>query len=449
MSENRALLVADIKQDGVRIVASTTQGLLEHIKRKRHDLRKQVEELRSPYSKARVIDHFDGYWSSTTERLVERLSATGIELNEGWAMLKPDWTCPCCGRSKELIAHKNASGILIAKVVNHHDHFIDFINEEFRKQLGPRWNAVPDGRQNVMGAIVENFLAFENVMVCLSCNQADGDAKTALMETLGLGPTFMKLFSFAVDDIRRFISKAPNRHHKVDVKRALKLFTDQRKLEIFEFRKAAVTEQVGLVARGVHWRSPERHPSREDVSSAANDMLDNLGLNTGDNFNLIDASCTTKRGEQALHVWRKSGQKKLALPSDPAVAAFLAMEPEWQELPVGWTCPCCGRTPKHIVRFSNDRILHGRLSHLGMHPERLIVCMDCKDIANGLAREAGVDVRLLLPAEISDLLTIRRHQRHKIEDQEKADRRVEHVRARLLPTDSKDDGFDGDGFVAI
>ncbi|NYZ13376.1 hypothetical protein HL658_12515 [Azospirillum sp. RWY-5-1] len=450
MSENRAPSAATIKQDGVRIIASTTQGLLEHIRRKRQDLRKQVEELRSPYSKARVIDHFDGYWSTTTEALVKRLNATGLELNQWWAMLKPDWKCPCCGRSKDAIAHKNASGVLIAKVVDHHDHFGNFINRAFREQLGPRWNNAGDRRPDVMRALNEAFLAFENVMICESCNKADRDAKVALVEARRLGPDFMEAFSFAVDEIRYFITSGQNQHHKVDVKRALKLFTERRKLETFEFRKTAVSEQVALLARGVHWRSPERHPGREDVNAEASDMLDNMGLNTGDNFNLIDTSCTTKRGEEALHVWRKSGQQRLPTPTDAAVATFLAAAPEWQDLPTGWTCPCCGRPPKYIVRFSKDRTLHGRLSTLGIHPEQIPVCMDCKDIANGLAREADVDVRLLRPDELRSLLTVRRHQRHKVTYQLAADRMVEHVRARLNPRDAaEDDGFGGDGFVAI
>jgi rubredoxin len=450
MSEIRAASTATIKQDGVRIIASTTHGLLEHIRQKRRNLRKLVEELRSPYSNARVIDHFDGFWSPTTQSLVERLNATGIELNQWWAMLKPDWKCPCCGRGKDEIAHKTASGVLIAKVVDHHDHFGNFINRTFRERLGPRWNSNPDRRPDVMRVMNENFLAFDNAIICESCNKADRDAKMALVEALRLGADFMEAFSFAVDEIRFFITSGRHQHHKVDVRRVLKLFTERRKLETFEFRKKAVAEQVELLAHGVHWRSPERHPGREDVNSEASDMLDNMGLNTGDNFDLIETSCTARRGEEALHVWRKSGQQKLPMPTNAEVAAFLGSAPEWQNLPTGWTCPCCGRPPKYIVRFSKDRTLHGRLSHLGTYTEQILVCMDCKDIANGLAREAGVDVRLLLPAELRPLLTIRRHQRHKVTYQIAADRMVERVRARLAPTRvATDDGFDADGFVAI
>jgi rubredoxin len=450
MSEIRAPSMVTIKQDGVRIIASTTHGLLEHIRQKRQDLRRQVQELRSPYSSAHVVDYFDGFWSSTTQNLVKRLNATGVELNQWWAMLKPDWQCPCCGRSKSEIAHKNASGVLIAKIVDHHDHFSAFINRAFREQLGARWNNSPDRRPDVMKVINENFLAFDNVIICESCNKADRDAKLMLMEALRLGADFMEAFSFSVDEIRSFIICGRNQHHKVDSKCVIKIFTERSKLEIFEFRKKAVAEQVALLARGVHWRSPERPPGREDVDADANDMLDNLGLNIGDNFDLIEASCTTRRGEEALHVWRKSGQQKLPMPTEGEVTKFLKTAPEWQDLPAEWTCPCCGRPPKHIIRFSKDRTLHGRLSYLGIYPEQISVCMDCKDIANGLAREADVDVRLLLPDELRSLLTVRRHQRHKVRYQLAADRMIEHVRARLVSTHvAKDDKFDGDGFIAI
>jgi rubredoxin len=450
MADIRARAVATVRQDGIRLVATTTADLIDHIRQSRRELRKIVEELRSPYSTARVSEQFDGSWSKAMEELALHLNATGLELNQWWAMLKPDWTCPCYRRPKNQIAHKNATGVLIAKVVDHHDHFINYINRTFREQLGRSWNVGPDGRQDVQQAISQNFLAFENVVICESCNKADRDAKMTLTKALSLEPDFMEAFSFSVDEIRFFISSGPNRHHKVDDRRALKMFTERRKIEIFEFRKKAVTEQVGLLARGVHWRSPERHPSREDVSSAANDMLDNMGLNTGDNFDLIGTSCTTLRGGEAPHVWRKSGQQRQALPAEAQVAAFLAATPDWKEIPAGWTCPCCGRPPKHIVRYSKDRVLHGRLCQIGIHPQQTTICMDCKDIANGLAREASVDVRLLQLGEISSLLIIRRNQRHKLASQVGADHMVEKVRVRLAPPEPiGNKGFDGDGFVAV
>lgn len=86
----------------------------------------------------------------------------------------------------------------------------------------------------------------------------------------------------------------------------------------------------------------------------------------------------------------------------------------------------------------------------GKITEQIPVCMDGRNIHIGLSREADVDVRLVRPDELRSLLTVRRHQRHKVTYQIAADRMVERVRARLRPQDvAEDDGFGGDGFVAV
>ena len=64
-----------------------------------------------------------------TKKLMMSHRSAEIELNKWWAMTPQNWKCPCCERSKIEIVCTNASKILIAKLVSHHDHIGDIIHQ--------------------------------------------------------------------------------------------------------------------------------------------------------------------------------------------------------------------------------------------------------------------------------------------------------------------------------
>ncbi|TWB39004.1 hypothetical protein [Nitrospirillum viridazoti] len=452
IGDNR-LSSGHVHQNGVQIVANSGLELISHIRTQRKALRSIIQELKPEYSTGLVADNFDGYWSITTENIVSKLDAQGVELNYNWASLPQNWKCPCCNREKKEIAYKNSSGILIAKVASHHDHFIDFINRSFVQSLGSRWNENGNVNHDVAERLYPTLVAFENVVICEACNQADGKAKQVIALSLANSDpesvsTVMEYFSFSVDEIRSFIKAKPNSLHQIDNDAALRVFAERCKLPTIKARMDIVNFYLKFLKDGVHWRSAEKHPSREDVDEAARDALDGLGLANIRNFDLMEHSCTTRTGYQATNNWRKI-TSRLSLPPEVRVQEFLTASAEWKALPAGWACPCCGRVPKKIVRYSNSRTLHARLDYLGIHPERVSICMDCKDVANGLAREAGVDNRLILLGEVRSLIVFRSHQRHKLKSDLATDQMVRLIRDRLREPDPDDVNESDENFTAI
>lgn len=77
----------------------------------------------------------DGVWSLQTAELKKANSADEIELNKWWALTAQNWKCPSCGKGKRAIARKSETGILLAKLVSHHDH-ADEIHREFHREIG-------------------------------------------------------------------------------------------------------------------------------------------------------------------------------------------------------------------------------------------------------------------------------------------------------------------------
>jgi hypothetical protein len=196
-----------IERDGVRIVASTPEGLLEALRTHRAKVAEIVAERRPSHATGKVSDFVDGIWSPTTMNAVRRLGALGIQLNHLWASLPPDWICPCCRRPKHTIIyaveidkeHSAKGRVAIAKAVEHHDHFDSYINTTFNKVLGQNWSRRYAASEEIQRRLSFGFSAFDPTVICEPCNTAEGKAKQILMHQHSIDHEFLRYFSFSVD----------------------------------------------------------------------------------------------------------------------------------------------------------------------------------------------------------------------------------------------------------
>lgn len=134
------------------------------------------------------VEDFESYDGAHTPRL--------------WSSRPARWRCPGCQRTRwELLTwtHRDANAMARAKgrrpywgwlaaLHTHHDHRADM------------------GRS----------ARFEETVICAHCNSADGAVKAAL----GLP----RSWSFAPDEIGRFVRARPHAKHEIEVEAAKRLF---------------------------------------------------------------------------------------------------------------------------------------------------------------------------------------------------------------------------------
>lgn len=146
----------------------------------------------------------DGFWSTSTKsigRTLDRSGKRGMFMNANWAWTGQLWRCPVCKRSKPDIAKVGKSGKMIFVLVEHHDHAS---------------NLFMFSEPTIQGVKVQRFPA---TLVCLDCNVAEANVKSALK--------LEESFSFTPSEISRFIKPTSNHSHSVDFKTAKEIYDAQ------------------------------------------------------------------------------------------------------------------------------------------------------------------------------------------------------------------------------
>lgn len=119
--------------------------------------------------------------------------------NSRWAAKDIFWGCPACRRSKVDIYRKTRRGELYGKVVRHHCHTAELVDEVLR-----HFRLDYTHRAKVFTIIHR----FDDVEVCEDCNIADARAK----KIVG-APHW---FSFSAIEIQRFIIVERNKNHRIN-----------------------------------------------------------------------------------------------------------------------------------------------------------------------------------------------------------------------------------------
>ena len=125
----------------------------------------------------------DGIRSPLSRRILEFHAAQTIQMNSSWVCTAQDWKCPCCKRSKFEISRVGQRGQVLAKLVVHHDHMGQAMEEAFHAAF----KAAGTTTAQVEGMLLvermgKAFAAFDDILVCEDCNNADTAAKRMVGE---------------------------------------------------------------------------------------------------------------------------------------------------------------------------------------------------------------------------------------------------------------------------
>jgi len=398
----------------------------------------------------------DGRWSKQTKAAVLKHGARGLDLNDNWALVEPNWRCQSCGRAKAEIFRLSKRGVLLAKLELHHDHMRDEVWPHAEKLFGRDWRdtAVP-GATDVLDPIEVMVSRFHEALVCSECNTADGKVKARYRSEID------PRFTFTVPEIARFIRPQPNADHDIDYDAALMLWRGQERghrarVELLDTLLVKLGE--GLLASERTGRSGVRPMwmvmdsddllRRGFIDEARDD--ERLGLLTGYRQEFLARS--TSRDSAALRSVRVTSH--VEAPSDEEFATYVdrVSTKRWNATPEGWTCPVCERSKRELLRGSGKNKWTGGIREHQEYvderdPERIAVrrrlfagfankawicgydtvhlCSDCSEVSSSVRqRNRSLASAYLKLSDLRDCLnSALPHRAHDI-DFEEAERRL-------------------------
>ncbi|GJE19502.1 hypothetical protein [Methylobacterium marchantiae] len=364
---------------------------------------------------ARWFPHLDGRWTDQTKALVQRFTASGLDLNWNWFETATDWQCTCCGRRKPEIVRLIEGGTLLAHLHVHHDHLREHLGGRLNERFGIPWaKNVPTAARNASDHMRALVLRFLDTMVCDGCNAAEGEAKKAL------GRDVHRHFSFTPSEISRFVRPRANALHEVDIETARAIWLDLR--AGFEDRLAFVEVLVERLATGSF--AVERNANSRPLvqPSALDDFLGRQFLKQSSVRELCSWrgrlwSDLSVRSLSRDGIGRSRRPQRLSRARTPTDVEYATFEEKpkraWERTSSDWSCPGCGRGKRAILRlggsgqwFGEIRIhegvrLEGNAENLAyrreLYPEHLdapvvsdrrqrFVCSDCGDVSSELRR---------------------------------------------------------------
>lgn len=382
----------------------------------------------------------DGRWSHLTRSLMRGLQASKLDLNSHWASTWQGWECPCCQRPKASIARVTADGVLLCKLVWHHDHLGDFAKTLLRpvKELdgSDDERARRQVAHTLVSPLVERFAA---TLVCEDCNNADADMKSAL------APDIDRWFSFSPDEISRFIRVRANERHELDANAARSAW--QAAEPVFRDRASFARMLAERVNAGRHDR--EAHGTGQVDSSTNATMLYRMASErSGPRSGLSDMEAglwARSRATEAHSVAKRKGQhRRVVAPSTADFAAVCtanAASRLWLRAGEDWICAICERSKFEVTRRGNSGKFGARIQQLrdfcvegspeslawrrrahdiplifGAH-QTYAVCQDCRSIVVEAGKVVpGIGEDALRPADLRALIgQPTPHARHQVD----------------------------------
>lgn len=368
------------------------------------------------------ITSLDGVESPLSRSIEAHFGTPNFEMNSLWIGADQKWTCPCCDRTKYEITRLGRGGQILAKLVVHHDHMGDAMQEAFHKEFAKAGTEVAqvDGFKLVerMGSA---FAAFTNTLVCEDCNHADVLATKHINS-----PPY---FSFSVGQIKQFIRPSAHMTHQVTY-----AIVDQ----IWVKAKAAYLLRMNLIqkvaeasATDTHWYEPT-HPMIDPIPAfglsrrRSGDSAIKEWVSPEDLFRTLGSRSSVAVRDYSK--WRK-GKPKAAKPLPVNFLAMLRSEPtfarRWDELSDNWKCPICERSRAEVVYVADK----GKIT-LGLHSHRAVgawrnaplFCVNCMTVLLGLKHEvgelSGIELKssydFVSPQEITKVIISKPHTSHEV-----------------------------------
>ena len=387
-----------------------------------HELRAEALELVVGAVEAGEITTLDGIRSPLSRRIAEHHGIDTFEMNSNWACSPQNWTCPCCQRTKFQVSRSGGKGQILAKLVIHHDHMGEALRAAFLRAFRKSGTdtAQIDGSR-LVDRMGKAFAAYEEVLLCEDCNNADTKAK----KLLG-APSF---FSFSVSQIREFIRPGDHRSHEVDVAQARQTWDSAK--GAYELRMRLIDDVAHAAATDSHWF--EAHPRNSSAIPVfgyrrafwGDPIIEQwvsaepLAIALGRNTSVTAPNLSRWRYEKAPII--------KSLPSN-FLAILCSQEHQaksWNALPVDWHCPICKRSKQDTVEIGTAGKLginHKGGPGKGRWASVNRFCNHCFTVFSALNREVtqilGAGSRdihaMVSPGDIAEIIVSRPNSPHAI-----------------------------------
>lgn len=363
------------------------------------------------------VSCLDSQTSPISKDMLEKHGVRQFEMNTNWVGSPQDWICPCCRRPKFEISRIGNRGQILAKNVIHHDHMGDVLHEAFHTafaEAGTELEQV-DGLR-LIERMSEAFAAYEPILVCEDCNNADTAAKAMLQ--------IPREFSFSVRQISRFIDVAPHRSHSISEGNARQEWESAK--EAFVLRMRIIKAVAKVAATDCHWYEP--HDRRfEPVPVYSHGGRQSELISRWLSWEtLSDAlGMQTRITPRDMSRWR-TVRPKPGKPLPPNFVAMLRstdyMAEKWDETPSDWCCPICSRGKAEIVYVSDKGKVHFSIVDAPRN-WRLEgrICHHCNKLQQRLKWEVKEVVgdfedsrQIASPAAVSAILLARAHSDHAV-----------------------------------
>jgi rubredoxin len=332
------------------------------------------------------ITSLDGVTSAMSAAIRTEHGDRHFEMNSNWILSPQDWVCPCCGRDKLAVSRVGSKGQILCKSVVHHDHMGDVIKEEFCRAFVGEGTQEPQVEgQRLVDRIGGAFSAYEEVLVCEDCNNADSRAK----RELGLPGAF----SFSVGQMARFIVAKPHEPHEIVVERAKEVWEEAR--PAYELRMELIGRVAHAAATDAHWYEPH---SRDSIPVPVFGHADaRLSYGNLEQLLPMDSLLRALGPTEQLHKadrarWRQTKSK----PGKPLPENYLAMLLSvehmarwWTDTPEDWRCLVCQRTKYEQVYLGAQGAIQFRVVPTTQNPvwRRRKICNHCHSTAMSLKEE--------------------------------------------------------------
>lgn len=373
------------------------------------------------------ISSLDGTETAMSIKIKDHHGLSNFEMNSHWIGSAQDWACPCCARSKFQIARVGKKNQILAKLVIHHDHMGEALKAAFHTAFEKAGTDVEqiDGQRLVerMGGA---FAAYEEVLVCEDCNNADTEAKKQVV-----APPF---FSFSIGQIRALIRSGNHQPHQVDGSAANHIWQEAK--PAYELRMTLIQAVAHAAATDSHWYEPYARDMKPiPVLGYGNRFGDHVIQKWVSTQALYKAlGQKTKQSTRNLSRWRTTSTK----PGRSLPTNFLAMlcseetsSNSWNAVPEEWSCPICKRSKQQIVYVADKgKVSFYLRSNLGRGSWAAAarICNQCTSTLMSLKLEIsdliGSTPRdsygFISPDELANIIIPRPHSPHSIRAAEAA-----------------------------
>lgn len=371
------------------------------------------------------VSCLDGVNSPVSLTIKRHHGIDEFEMNSNWIGSSQDWFCPCCKRTKFQISRIGSKGQILANSVIHHDHMGDALKSAFHVAFEAAGTDVQQNEgQRLVERIGSTFSAYEEVLVCEDCNNADTKAKKLVASPAN--------FSFSVNQIARFIRLNNHQPHEVDEATARRVWSEA--MPACELRMQLIRTVAHAAATDTHWYEPHaRESPAVPVLGFVRRAGDSTILKWVSQTDLMKAlGPHDKKVVKNLTRWRTILQKPGRLPP----ANFLAMlrsedafARSWDSVAEDWHCPICKRSKSKIVYVAEKgavsfyvRSIFGRSQWTGT----AAICNQCNSILMSLKWEVvaqtGCELRdfykFVSPAELMSIIAARAHSPHLVHQKE-------------------------------